>query len=152
MKVRWMASVAGVAAACSMFAASAGAMTISLGTPSLSGRVAITEPVNVTCSPFDPGLVAYDQAVNVSAEQASGRSVAYGSGAGYNFACDGSQYTVPVVVLANTPGVPFHGGSVVLAASAYAEAGTPCGFQPGCFFPPFESQGAGAGPTTLVMH
>ncbi len=128
-------------------------MTISLGSPALSSRIAVTEPVTVSCSPFDPGLVVYDQSVTVSVEQASGRSIATGSGNGYSaFPCDGSQTTVPVTVLGDPSGPPFHGGSAVISASAQASAGTPCGFEPGCYFPPFEDQGAGAGPVRLNLH
>ena len=124
------------------------AMTVSLGIPSLSGRVAITEPVTVSCSPFDPSLVAFGQSVTVNAEQASGRSIARGSGTSANsFACDGSQTTVPVSVLADPAGPPFHGGPAVISASAQASAGTPCAFAPpGSFTSRFESQNASAGP------
>ncbi len=152
MKFRLILAATGAAAACSIPAASAGAMTISLGKPSLSGRVAITQPVTITCSPFDPGLVVYQQAINVTAEQASGRTIAHGTGAGYSFPCDGSQTTVPVVVTADTTSTPFHGGSVVISASAYAGAGTPCGCGEDGYFPPFEDQSAGVGPMTLSMH
>jgi hypothetical protein len=72
--------VAALVLACGATAATAQAATISLGTPSLSGRVAITEPVTVSCSPFDPSLTLFQESVNVSVEQASGRSIARGSG------------------------------------------------------------------------
>ncbi len=151
---RWLVSAAGVAAALCVAAATAGAMTISLGAPSLSDRVAITEPVTVSCSPFDPSLVAFGHSVTVNAEQASGRSIARGSGTNASsFACDGSQTTVPVSVLADPAGPPFHGGPAVISASAQASAGTPCAFAPpGCFTSPFENQNASAAPATLNLH
>lgn len=51
------------------------------------------------------------------------------------FACDGSEYTVTVVILADPAGPPFHGGPAAFSATASATAGTPC--FPGstnCFF------------------
>ena len=144
--------------ACGVTAATAQATTISLGAPSLSGRVAITEPLTVSCSPFDPSLTLFSEGVNVSVEQASGRSIAHGSGFAGSFlptlmfACDGSQNTVPVTVLADTGGPPFHGGTAVISASASASAGTPC--FPGstnCFFN-LTSQSASTAPTTLHLH
>jgi hypothetical protein len=142
-----------VVVACGSAAGTAQAMTISLGTPSLTGRVSISEPVTVACTPFDPSLTLFAESVNVSVEQASGRSIARGSGSSFtSFPCDGNQYTIPVGVLADTAGPPFHGGTAVFTASAGASAGTPCGFSPGCFTSPFDSQSASEGPMTLGMH
>jgi hypothetical protein len=156
--LRKVLPLAALVLACGATAATAQATTISLGAPSLSGRVAITEPVTVSCSPFDPSLTLFGESVNVSVEQASGRSIARGSGSAFGFvpallfACDGSQNTVPVTILADTAGPPFHGGTVVVSASASASAGTPC--FPGsnnCFFN-ISGQSASTGPTTLHLH
>jgi hypothetical protein len=142
-----------VVAACGVAAGTAQAMTISLGTPSLIGRVSISEPVTVACTPFDPSLTQFAQSVSVSVEQASGRSIAHGSGSSFmSFGCDGSRYTIPVGVSADPAGPPFHGGPAVFTAFAGASAGTPCGFSPGCFTSPFENQSAREGPVTLGMH
>lgn len=146
---RSLVAAAGVTAVCGVAAASAGAMTISLGTPSLSGRVAITEPVTVSCSPFDPGLVVFSQNVTVNAEQAAGRAIARGSGSNYSsFPCDGSQTRIPVAVYADPAGPPFHGGPAVISAYAVATAGTPCPWGGGCYTDPWENQSASAGPAT----
>lgn len=142
-----------VVVACGAAAGAAQAMTIGLGTPSRTGRVSISEPVTVACTPFDPALTLFAESVNVSVEQASGRSIARGSGSGRtSFPCDGNRYTVPVVVLADTAGPPFHGGTAVFTASASATAGVPCVSSPGCFLTPFDTQSASEGPVTLGMH
>ena len=78
--VRKLLPLAASLAVCSAAAASAQAMTISLGEASLSGRVAVTEPVTVSCTPFDPSLTLVGESINVTAEQASGRSIAHGTG------------------------------------------------------------------------
>lgn len=156
--LRKVLPLAALVLACGATAATAQATTISLGAPSLSGRVAIIEPVTVSCLPLDPSLTLFEQSVNVSVEQGSGRSIARGSGSvgGFLptllFACDGNQKTVPVTVLADTAGPPFHGGTAVVSASASALAGTPC--FPGatnCFFN-LTGQSASTGPTTLHLH
>jgi hypothetical protein len=144
-------------------AAAAQGMTISLGAPTLSSRVLITEPVTVSCPPFDPSLTYFQGDVTVTAEQASGREIVSGSGSlaasligssnPLPFACDGSQQTLSIPVLANAMGSPFHGGSVVLSASVSAGAGIPC--FPGSIttcFEGFTTQSATAGPTPLRLH
>lgn len=144
-------------ATCCVAAATAQAqdMTMSLGTPSLVSRVAVTEPVTVSCSAFDPSLTLFAESVTVGVNQASGRAIAHGSGSYFAnplFACDGSQNTVQVVVAADTAGPPFHGGPAVFTASAGAAAGTPCPWGGGCFTNPFENASATAGPTSLNLH
>lgn len=159
MTLRRLVPAAAIVVACAATASAADAMTISLGTPSLTGKVAITEPVTVTCSPFDPSLTLYSEGVSLQVEQASGRAIAHGSGMSGGFMtsilfpCDGSQNTVPVTVSADTGGPPFHGGPAVFTALASAAAGTPC--FPGsttCFTVPFDSQTANSGPTALNLH
>lgn len=51
---RLLPAAAAVLAAFAARTSAADALTISPGTASLTGRVAITAPVRVTCSPFDP--------------------------------------------------------------------------------------------------
>jgi hypothetical protein len=152
-------SVAAVIAAFGAMGGTAQAMTISLGAPTLSDRVSVTEPVTVACSPFDPSLTLFSEGISVSLEQASGRSIARGSGfvSGFlptlPFACDGTPTTIPVTVLADTSGPPFHGGQAVFSVSAGASAGTPC--FPGttsCFTSPIVNQSVSSGPTSLNLH
>lgn len=144
---------------CGALATTTHAMTIGLGTPSLSGRVSITEPVTVSCSPFDPSLTQFADVITVNLEQASGRAIATGFGSTGSFSpapllfvCDGSQTTIPVTLLASPTGPPFHGGQAVFTASASAEAGTPCfPGSVGCYLN-ITSQSASTPPTTLRLH
>jgi hypothetical protein len=139
--------------------ASAQAMTVSLGTPQLSGKVLITEPVTVSCSPFDSSSLVMDaENVGVSVEQASAQGIAYGSASVFGFIptvlfpCDNGSHTLVVNVLANTAGRPFHGGAAAFTASASATAATPC--FPGsttCFTSPAMNQSATEA-TTLNLH
>jgi hypothetical protein len=156
--LRKVVPAAAVAAVCAATAASAQAMTVSLGQPSLSARVAVTEPVSVSCTPFDPSLTLFSESVNVSIEQAAGQGIAQGSGSVFGFLpvlpfpCDGTAHTVSVGILADPAGPAFHGGPAALSAGANVQAGTPC--FPGstsCFFN-LTGESATAGPTTLSMH
>jgi hypothetical protein len=151
--------VAGAAvAAFGAVTASAQATTVSLGTPQLSGKVWVAEPVTVSCSPFDPSLILYSEYVTVSVEQASAQGIAHGSGSvssvmpTYLFPCDNSSHTVVINVLADDAGRPFHGGAAVFTATANIAAGTPC-------FPGSTTclqintyQNGTAGPTTMNLH
>ena len=155
--VRKLLPLAASLAVCGAAAASAQAMTISLGEANLSGRVAVTEPVTVSCTPFDPSLTLVGESINVTAEQASGRSIAHGTGgtmvfgSSLLFPCDGSQTTIPVTISADPSGPPFHGGTAVITASAFAQAGIPCVGFPNCF-QIVDSQTASTGATTVHMH
>jgi hypothetical protein len=156
---RLLPAAAAVLAACAATASAADAMTISPGTPRLTGRVAITVPVTVTCSPFDPTLTLDSENINVQVEQADGKAIAHGSGFTSSFSppvlfpCDGSQNSVPITIYADPAGPPFHGGAAVFTETASAGAATPC--FPGsttCFTNPSAIQSAGTGPITLNMH
>lgn len=140
-------------------ASAATAATVTLGTPTLTGRVAITEPITVTCSPFDPSLTLTSETIYVQVEQAAGTAIAHGSAvsAGFlpalQFPCDGIPTTIPITINADSAGPPFHGGNAVFTASVTANAATPC--FPGsttCFISPSATQSANAGPTALNMH
>ena len=156
---RKLLPLAVIAVASGATAANAGAMTLSLGAASLAGRVAVTEPVTVTCSPFDPSLTLVAAGLTVTVEQASGRAIATGTGMNEGFlpallpfGCDGSQTTVPVTVTASPTGAPFHGGKAVVSASASAGAGVPCFFgTTGCWSIE-ASQSASVGPTLVSLH
>jgi hypothetical protein len=134
-------------------------MTISPGTPSLTGRVAITEPVTVMCSPFDATLTPTGESINVQVEQAAGKAIAHGTATSSSFTptllfpCDGTQTTVPITIYADPTGPPFHRGKAVFTETASAGAATPC--FPGsttCFTNPSTSQTATTGPIALGMH
>ena len=143
------------AASCAVAASAAQAqeLTMRLGVPSTLDRVSVTEPVTLSCSGFDPSLTLFAEGVNMSVQQASGRSIAHGSASGFPpaiFPCDGSQNTFSVVVSADPSGPPFHGGAAVFTASAGVSAGTPCGN--GCFFGPFENASTSVGPVSLKLN
>ncbi|HEY2201294.1 MAG TPA: hypothetical protein VGH56_05370 [Solirubrobacteraceae bacterium] len=138
--------------------ASAQAMTLSLGAPQLSAKVLISEPVTVTCSPFDPSLILTSQDINLQVEQASGQGIAYGTATAFGFSpmvlfpCDNNSHTLVFNVLANTAGQPFHGGPAAFTATAGANAATPC--FPGsttCFMSPSMFQSASED-ATLNLH
>lgn len=161
--VRRMCSHRGVVVAvatAAIFAATASAapaMTLRIGKPALSGRVSITVPLTISCSPFDPSLTLIETTADVSVEQASGTGIARGSGEAFGdilygptaWLCDGTDQTVPVTVLADPAGPPFHGGPAVFWASAFAVGGTICG--PNCLEEQ-ANQSASAGPATITMH
>src|SRR5581483_747229 len=118
-----------------------------------------TEPVTVTCTPFDQSLTLDSENISLQVQQASGRSIAHGSGGSFGFLptlllpCDGSETTVPITVSADPTGPPFHGGPAVFTATAGAGAATPC--FPGsttCFTNPSASQTASSGATALNLH
>lgn len=156
---RLLPAAATILAACAATASTADALTITPGKPSLTGRVAITEPVTVTCSPFDATLTLTSESINVQVEQAAGKAIAHGTGFSSSFSptflflCDGSQSTVPITISADPAGPPFHRGKAVFTETASAGAATPC--FPGsttCFTNPSAIQSAGTGPTALAMH
>src|ERR1700748_1468963 len=99
---RWLVPATAIVVVCAAPAAAAGAMTVTLGTPNLTGRVAITVPVTVTCSAFDPSLTLSNEGINMQVEQASGRAIAHGASSSFGFVpnllfpCDGSQSTIPI--------------------------------------------------------
>jgi hypothetical protein len=150
---------AAVLAACAATGSAADALTISPGTPSLTGRVAITAPVTVTCSPFDPTLTLDSENINLQVEQAAGKAIAHGTGSTGSFSptslfpCDGSQSTVPITIYADPAGPPFHRGKAVFTETASAGAATAC--FPGsttCFTNPSATQSASTGAVVLAMH
>ena len=152
-------AAAAILAAFAATASTADALTISPGKPSLTGRVAITEPVTVTCSPFDPTLMLTSESINVQVEQAAGKAIAHGTDFSSSFSptvlfpCDGSQSTVPITIYADPAGPPFHRGKAVFTETASAGAATPC--FPGsttCFTNPSATQSAGTGPVPLDMR
>jgi hypothetical protein len=159
LRCRMLLPAAAILAVCAATASAANAMTISPGKPSLTGRVAITEPVTVTCSAFDPSLTLLSENVTVQVEQAVGKAIAHGSGSAESFLpallfpCDGSNSSVPITIYADTTGPPFHRGKAVFTVSALAGASTPC--FPGsttCFTNPTAVQSASTGPIALSMR
>jgi hypothetical protein len=130
-------------------------MTMSFGSPSVSSsRVAVTVPVTISCSPFDPALLL-SEVVTVSVEQAAGTGIAHGTasvgdpmlfGGPLLFPCDSTGHTFSMTVLADTSGRPFHGGQATFSGSAHVGSAT-CAY---CFDGP--SEDAQATPGTLTMH
>jgi hypothetical protein len=133
------AGLAGIAAVGAIGTATpaADAMTVGVGEPTLVGRVALSLPIVVSCTPFDSAFTVIGGSVLVSVQQASGREIAFGNG--YRSwdrtawasrrprsPCDGTPQTISVAVSANTEGPPFHGGPAVINAGAYASAAQPC--------------------------
>jgi hypothetical protein len=139
-------------------ASAADAATLPLGSPSLTGRVAITEPVTVTCSAFDPSLTLTSEFVNVQVERAAGTAIARGSASmssflpTFRFPCDGTQSTIPVTVYADSAGPPFHGGKAVHGINDSWRGHAVFPGSTTCFTNPSSSQSATAGPTTLNLH
>jgi hypothetical protein len=122
--------------------ASASGVSASAGTGTLTGRVALTIPVTVTCTAFwDPNTQQLvDEFINLNVEQASGRAIARANAftrSDFNsqqlFQCDGSRVTIPLSMLADPTGPPFHGGFVVVSGTVGVDAAQSCGF-PGCYF------------------
>lgn len=156
------AAVLAVAGAFAAGAPVASAMTIRAGDPTLVDRVALTVPVSVSCSPFDPAYSLYSTSVSVSVQQPSGKDIANGWGyvaGGFAtmgspsllFACDDVEHSVTVPVSVNAAGPPFHGGHAVVNATAWASAGQPC--YPGsttCYLNPI-SQSASTGPVEVHL-
>ena len=139
--------------------ASASGVSVSAGPGTLTGRVALTIPVTVSCSPFwDPNTQQLvDEFINLNVEQASGRDIARANGFARSdftgqqlFQCDGSSVTIPINMLADPTGPPFHAGSVVVSGVVGVDAAQSCGF-PGCFFN-FVQQQAPIGPQQVKVH
>ena len=96
-------------------------MTIVVGDPiTLQNKLLVTVPITITCpaplaAGFMPGFV------NVTVEQASGKSVSHGSGGVSLVACDTTpqsflvQVTPDVLPVASSP---FHKGSAILMANS----------------------------------
>jgi len=151
-------AAAAVIAGSTAAVASAG-MRMTVGSPTLSGKVLITVPLTITCSPFDPSLTLISSGAFVSVEQADGQAIAHGFGSvggsmgasQIAYSCDNTPQSVPVLVQANSSGPPFHGGPASFTISAGAVAGIPCSFYPGCFTN-IVFQSASLGPTILNMH
>jgi hypothetical protein len=127
-----LAAAAVTAALLAVAPQAAQAMTIRVGDPQLIAKMAVSVPVIVSCSPFDPEFVFTGSGVSVSVQQAAGKDIAYGYGsAGFMstdapFTCDGTEQTVELTAMANPAGAPFHGGKAVVGATASASAGVPC--------------------------
>jgi hypothetical protein len=149
-----------VAAAFAVPASAAEAMTVQVGDPDLSSRIRIDVPMTVSCSPPDASLTLFSQNIFVTVQQASGREIARGSANAFGslpnllYPCDEAQHTVPVTVLADPEGPPFHGGQAVVTAHASSSAGIPCfpgDPSSGCYFNVVSESGS-SGPTTVRLR
>jgi hypothetical protein len=125
--------VVGAASVVVAAAPAADAMTVRVGNPNLIGRVAMSVPVTVSCTPFDPAFTYFADSVFVSVQQAAGHDIATGGGSAFGnsngqppllFPCDGTEQALTVPVTAGSR--PFHGGQAVINATASAMAGQPC--------------------------
>ena len=141
-------------------APAAHAMTVRVGNPTLIGRVAMSVPVAVSCTPFDPAFTYFSDGVFVSVQQPAGRDIASGAGSVFGsnsgepqllFPCDGTEQALTVPVTVNSASPPFHGGHAVANASASATAGQPCfPGSTGCFTN-LISQSASTGPVQVHL-
>jgi hypothetical protein len=77
-------------------AAAQAGINVKIGQLSLSARVAISVPLTVNCSPFDPSLTFFATDAGVSVEQASGQAIAHGTGNVYGNATYGGLCCGPV--------------------------------------------------------
>ena len=139
-------------------AGTAQAMTLAVGSPELTARIAVTVPVTVSCDPFSPSLTVFSQSITVRVEQAAGREIARGTGTLFSsfpspllFACDGNAHELPVTVLADPAGPPFHGGKAIVSVNGSAEAGTPNPFGSG-FMAPFDRQTVSVPAVQVHLH
>jgi hypothetical protein len=156
--IRTLLLVSATAAALAGFTSAASAMTMSLGSPSLTSKVLINVPLTASCSPFDPALTPFSSGASVFIEQAVGKSIARGSGFVSSFwpnpvllPCDSADHTADVAVLADPAGPAFHHGDAVMRASASTSAGQQCAPNFGCFFNT-TTQSASLGPIALKIH
>lgn len=142
-------SVLGIVLAVALAPVSASATSDSMmvTTPAslhLTAKVLVTVPVRVTCADLQaPGLVAMQDQISVSIEQAHGRTISHGGASlvggpmigptALLLVCDGTTVnTFDVNVLADTSGSPFKSGPAVVTTSAsrlYCTDGCPTGFQ-----------------------
>jgi hypothetical protein len=127
-------------------AGTAKAMTLAVGSPERTARIAVTVPVTVTCNPFGSSLTVFSQSISVRIEQAAGREIARGTGQVFSsfpspllFPCDGNTHELLVTVLADPAGPPFHGGKAIVSVNGSADAGTPSPFGSG-FIARFDRQ------------
>jgi hypothetical protein len=97
--------------------------TITVGsTAELTARVLVNVPVTVTCGPYVPISNPLAPQVGVTVTQASGKSVASGTGFVSTPTCDGTPHDYVVPVTPNSPlppNVPFHGGKAIVSGSEY---------------------------------
>jgi hypothetical protein len=103
----------------------AATLTVAVGQATLSQRVVVNVPVTVTCT-LNPGAPpAFPQqgtTIQVDIVQAIGKSSTAGSGYTTGFACDGTEYSYLISVLASptSGGLHFKKGPAVIQATASA--------------------------------
>lgn len=98
-------------------------ITMTIGSASMEGRLLVTVPVTIQCSgPIADAPLGFGS-INVSVEQAFGKSVSHGSGGVSLTVCPSSPQTFDVLVTPDLYPVPssaFHGGTAIADASAFA--------------------------------
>ena len=125
--------------------------TIAIGSPvTLTDRILVRVPVTIVCDPLPNNPI--QSFVAVSVEQASGQTIAKGTGQVFasppNITCDGvTQNTMVIDVLAGN--APFHGGGAIATASFSYLTGISCGVT--CILSP-ASEGGSSGATPVLLH
>jgi hypothetical protein len=114
------------------------AIGISVGDTRLSANhSAITVPVTVSCSPFDPTLTVFTTEVSVTVEQGPNGRASGGVSAGYPgamvVACNGTAQTVTVTATADSTASHLNPGPATISVFVRARAGIPCPDRPLCF-------------------
>jgi hypothetical protein len=95
-----------------------GSASVSVGSPTLLARVAVTVPIQYSCAPLDS--FSFGNVIVVVTE-ASGQKIATGStmtGGLDPSTCDNATHSVSLTVFAGS--TPFHGGQAVVQASVSA--------------------------------
>lgn len=98
-------------------------ITVTIGSATMAGKVLVTVPVTIQCSgPLADAPLGFGS-INVTVEQAFGKSVSHGSGGVSLTVCPSSPQTFDVLVtpdLYPVPSTAFHGGTAIASASAFA--------------------------------
>lgn len=102
----------------------ASGMTLHASRPELHARIEITFTLTINCPAPAAGDSITQEAWSASVEQAAGptqiataQSGNFVQGPPLLWQCTSSNVTMPVVLLANAPGAPFHLGAAILTAS-----------------------------------
>jgi hypothetical protein len=120
--------------------ASADGMTLAIGsTGHLVAGVEVTVPITVNCAPLPPPT--FNGMTNFQMEEASGKSIARGSGFASSFTCDGSPQAAVVTIIADPAGPPFRRGKAVMTSS----------FLSFCTQVNFSCESASAGPQLITI-
>jgi hypothetical protein len=122
-------------------------MTLHVSPGTLHARVEITFTLTIDCPAPAPGDYVSQEAWAVSVEEAAGWKIAYGEVEMLSqypspmfFQCTGSAVTLPIDILAQTPGPAFRRGQAIVTASA------------GVAYASGASVSASVGPAVVRLH